>query len=554
MKVNKRRVKKFLRIFTISIVSLLLVSISLFFIFLDSIIESRIKSLIEKKFGSYYTLSFDDIEKDIRITNMTFVVNHPKFVTDTSDFENMERYPVIFFEAKELRIENLNTWDVLLGSDLELESLILSEPQLDFYTTKGVQQKTTSKAQEGRNNALLNQIKVENLAIENGTVNIVDFDSKHLLLSNESTDITIETPVFNLNQMDDIASAFQFEKFNISSSQTRFTPKNSIYSFSLDTLSIQSHLNAMALKRIAISTKESLKEESEKLNSQRELVNIIVSKIDIFNFDFNDLIYNQEIDIQKIVIAESDFDIFKNKTTTAYPHFTKSVLNKMIRKVPFPFSVDTIDMESSHLTFELMNSKAVTPAKINLVDVSGTIFNFNNDLQRQDTLQIECQTRFMNVGDLAFEVKIAVHDSVDNYQEFKGTLGKMNYSEFNPIIQNFINIKIREGTIDHLAFYGTCTKEKSKGYVEFAYSDLKIDVYSLTDKTEEKKNKFLSFISGIAYYNNNPTKLRPMERKYFSFTKKDHQGSVMMWVGGILDGMLKTILKDFVGDQIQKDS
>lgn len=504
--------------------------------------------MIEKKFGDYYTLEYDEIEKDIGLTSMTFVIKNPEFKTDTTDEEGMKKYPILFFDATELRIENMSTWDVIWGSHVNLTDIILDDPQLDIYSRKRIE-KESSKVENRVGKALLSSIESDFFQINNGRVNVYDFVTKSLIMSNDDIEIDLKKPTLDLDHLDDIHKAFQFQDVEINSSQSKFAPLGSIYTFTLDSLQLQSVSNFVDLKHIEVSTQRSLKEESYDQPNQTEVINMDIGKIGIVGLQLDELIYNNKVDIRKIVISQSEIEIFKNLMTNMDDDFHKYVMNENLRKIPIPFDIDSIILKKSDLKFRLMNSKYVEPAQLDISEINGSLAHFNN-INKKDTLQLSFNGQLMNVGQLDFHAAIPIHDAINNYQSFRGTLGPMNFKYFNPIIQHFVNIKVREGEIDQLSFTGECNSTRSKGTVSFAYSDLKIDVYSLKDKSVRKKNKFLSFISGLAFYKNHPTDTRPLTPKTFYFVKQKHQGSVMMWVGGIIDGMMKTTLKEFIRDKV----
>ncbi len=550
MAIKKKKIRKILVISLLSLLGLILTGVILLFVFLEDIIDARIKDLLHKRFDGYYTLEFDGIEKDIGWSEMTFIVKGARFASDTTNEKGVENYPIIFFETRELRIQNVSTWDILWGKKIDLDLIELVEPDFSLYTKKRIK-KEKEKEKKKRQ---LSQIDLEQFSLVNGSLKVYDFVSGRRLLINDSISIRVDDIELELNKMQHFADAFSCSDFFVDSYRSELTPLKGFYEFGLDSLRLYGKDQKFDFKNIDIRTRISLKEISEQKINHSEVIAAFVEEVMVEGVDYEKLFYEDQLIIDKVTVTGAKIDMFKNKLTFMESTFSKKVLNKIFRGIKFPLRVDTIAIQNLDLTFELMASSQKNPAHITLDSVSGYCANFNTIPGEDDTVRVNIDALLFKKGDLHLEVDIAIQDSVKNYQHFKGSLASMPFSALNQTIQNFVNIKIIKGWVDRLDFAGYTNDQQSWGTVAFRYHDLNMDIYSFKDKSEKRKNKFLTGVAKMAIHKTNPLPDGGMRTASFKYKRERWEGSVMLWLGGTLVGVLKTTLKDFVLDILKDQS
>ncbi|MEZ4938987.1 MAG: hypothetical protein R2799_15470 [Crocinitomicaceae bacterium] len=543
---KRKRWRRIILYSFLSLFGLLVAAITLLFIFLEDIVEARIRDLLEKRFGGYYTLEWESIEKDIGWSEMTFVVHEAKLTSDTTDVEGLKHYPIVFFETKELRIKNLSTWDILWGKKVDLDLIELVHPDCILFS-KGKKREQSKKEKKRQ----LSVIELEQFSLVNGKLAIYDFATKERILYNDALSAQVNWIKLDLNKMDNFIDGFQYEDFIVNSWDAELTPLKGFYEFEIDTIRLRSRDKFLQLKNIDIRTSESLKEISKTKINHAEVIKAFVEEINLQGLNTEELIYSDRLRIQTVMVDGARIAIFKNKLTYLEPTFQKKVLNSIFRSVTYPIRADTVKIENLNLIFELLTSEEKEPAYITLDEVKGYLANINTNPSSKDTLKVSVDGVLLEKGDLHLDLDIAIQDSIKNYQKFRGYLQSMPFSALNQTIQNFVNIKIVNGWIDRLDFAGYTNDKKSWGTVAFRYHDLEMDIYSFKDKSEKKKNGFLTGVAKMAIHRTNPLPNGDLRTASFEYIRERWEGSVMLWLGGTLMGVFKTTLKDFVLDIIQ---
>lgn len=544
MAVFTKKRKKILLITLGSILGIIVIGISLLMIFFEDIVTARLEARLQEKFGTYYTLEFEELEKDIGFTTASFRIKNARLITDTTDQEGIKIYPIIFFNAEELRIENISTWDILWGKDLNLDEIVLQQPYFAFHERELQNQEQVTG--EHYSNQILNHINIESIKLLRGKMQYHDFEKKRLVLQNDSVQFEIKKLSLDMNNLVDYQNAVSMEDFSLQAYKTWYKPLELIYDFYMDSLSLSTKEGILEMQNFSVITKEEIQKASMSTVNQAEVINFFLEEVSVTGYDFDRLYQKNELYVRKVEASGIKIDLFKNKLEGYEAGFYKSLFQEDIRAIPFPILVDTILFDDTKFNFDIWNSFLVNPANMFIDGMKGYLANFSTFKEGNDTLYLGMEGKLMNKGFLNWNMKMSIQDSISNYGRFWGHVKNLPFAEINPILGNFINIKVTSGILDRIDFVGRTDSWNAYGSVAFRYRNMDFDIYSLKDLTKKRKDGFLTSLAKTVIHKNNPLPNGDFRTADFQFSRKNHEGSLMLWVGGVLVGAVKTCLKDFV--------
>jgi len=544
------KIKKLILYTFSSLFVLIVLLFTLSYFFLDDIIDARLKKLISKKFGTFYSLEYDSIDKDIRFSEATFVVKNASFSSDTTNTEGMSKFPVVFFNSKELRIEKISTWNIITGASLDLENIHLSEPNLTVYTLKK-DLNSSNDIKNKRGKPILNAVTINHFLLENGSVEFIDYLTKAKTFESNSILVDVNKISLDLTKMNDYKTLLSFDDVSIESSNPSFSPINGVYTYKMGEMRVSSLENNLSFTDIDIETKETLKQASKNVLNHKELVNVQIGSINIEQVDLKKIIFESNIEIGKVDVNDSYIHIFKNNSKRLDADFEKHVFGEVIRSIKTPIKIDTVQLFNVDVDYELKNTIYKEPAKLNFYINDGYIANFNTDVTSTDTLHFFAEGKFMKQGNMWITARILVSDSINEYQQYMGSIKNMPFSVLNPTIKQFFNADIASGYIDEVSFHGIANKNYTSGSVVFKYTDLRIDFFK---KNNHKKRFFLlSEIANASTHKNNPDKKGNLLAAHYKYQRKKWQGSVGLWLGGIINGMFNVAVKELPKEIIETE-
>jgi len=190
--------------------------------------------------------------------------------------------------------------------------------------------------------------------------------------------------------------------------------------------------------------------------------------------------------------------------------------------------------------------------KLELTNLNGEISNINTK-GKSDNLKIELQSNVFKTGKLNMTVTFPYEDPL--VSNFEGTISNIDLKSFNELIVKMFSLKIEEGKLSTLSFKGKSYDNVSKGKLTFQYKDLKGSF--IKERNGERKQALLiSKLMNLVIHSSNPRSGESQpEEVEFAFTKEKHHGQVMLWLGGVIDGTVLTIIgqkkHDFMVNQIE---
>jgi hypothetical protein len=161
---------------------------------------------------------------------------------------------------------------------------------------------------------------------------------------------------------------------------------------------------------------------------------------------------------------------------------------------------------------------------------------------------MDATANIMKTGKLQFHATFPVHTNTHTYQV---TISKMPFTEWNQVISTLANVQITSGSIDRILLSGKATSMATEGNIIFEYRDLQATLFKKKKNGELKKAKLLSYITNSILRLHNPDngETKPIAKEFY-FKREPYQGQIMLWVGGLLDGIEATLLNNYLKEKV----
>jgi hypothetical protein len=163
----------------------------------------------------------------------------------------------------------------------------------------------------------------------------------------------------------------------------------------------------------------------------------------------------------------------------------------VLREMGIAFSVDSVSVFPSFVSYEEFPEKGEAPGKIFFDDLKATIYNLSND-SSHEAVGMHVQSRFMDAGTLKAEFTFPL--TRKKPYTVHGTLTDFAMPSVNSMLVPAGNVKVESGKMEEMKFRFQYNSFRSDGELEVNYSNLK--VLSLK-KDDRKPNKVVSFLIGL---------------------------------------------------------
>ena len=224
---------------------------------------------------------------------------------------------------------------------------------------------------------------------------------------------------------------------------------------------------------------------------QNDYMTVQTGKISLNRIDLDSYIRDSSVRLGVLEIEDPSFTTFRDKRKPFRAGIFKPLPTGLIRKIPFPLSLDTIRIHNGTVIYTELNEKTNTEGSIPITRMTGDIFpirNFNID-DAHDTLRIRINAYIMDSAWLRLRVRESYLDTLNGFQ-LTVRLKPTSLTFLNQALAPLASVKIESAYLDTLNMRAIGHNELSLGEMRMYYRNLKVRL--LKNGKEEK-----GFFAGI---------------------------------------------------------
>jgi len=229
---------------------------------------------------------------------------------------------------------------------------------------------------------------------------------------------------------------------------------------------------------------------------QTDYMTLKTGKISVSTFNIDQYLEDSVFRTGNITIDKPYFTSYRDKTPPFNAGIIKYLPTKLIQKIPFKISVDTIFISNGTALYTELNDKTKGTAVIPVTKMNGDIFPIKNfGLTNTDSLRIRLNGYLLDSGWIRLRIRESYLDSLSG---FLITLRMRPHSilYLNKILVPLSLVKLQSGYLDTLTMRAVGREYLSLGEMRMYYHDLKVQF--LKNGKEDKKKFLQGLITFIA--------------------------------------------------------
>ena len=227
---------------------------------------------------------------------------------------------------------------------------------------------------------------------------------------------------------------------------------------------------------------------------QTDYITLKTGKVSVSKFNLDQYLKDSVFRSGNIAINDAYFTSYRDKRPPFNSGIIKPLPTKLLQKIPFKVSVDTIVIVNGTAVYTELNDKTQEVAEIPVTRMSGDIFPIKNfDITPTDSFRIRLNGYLLD----STWIRLRTRESyIDTLSGFVITLRMRPHSMLylNQILPALSSIKLQSGYLDTLTMRAIGREHISLGEMRMYYHDLKVQF--LKDGKENKK----SFLRGLVTF------------------------------------------------------
>jgi hypothetical protein len=528
--------KKFLKVLSIILASLMLIAIVAAFILPSFLEEPLQKALIEefdKQTEQNYILDFSDL--NIELFSRSISVDSISIRADSTSPH------IQHISSASISLNGIKWLSLLSKSLPDFSSITITEPRVELLerNLSSLFQKD-SEIDSSKTDSTIQGLDTFNLFIINGSGVINQADGRELL---SISDINLDVQAIDINKLLNGSDVLFMENVNANVTNLKWTLHDRFYEFTLTELSFDKANESVSLTDIGFTPILPKYEFSEARGYQLDRINLDIPKIQLTGINIDSL-QSKHLEVQKIQINDAWMEVFRNKQIDRRSgENIKPLLNEIANAIDFSIGLDSILISDATIIYEEHKPPSEKSGSISFDDLDAELTNFRTAQHPEfenTVLDLHVETLFMNTAQLTIDVNYPLYN-VNEHHTVKAQLESLDPKIAGEILENVGFVRIEEGFIESLDAEFELTAESSSGEALILYRDLKVSMLNHNNPEKEGLGqRFKDFVANTFAIkaDNNGDDPRIGE---IDFDREKEKSIFAFWWKSLLSGLKDTI-------------
>jgi hypothetical protein len=518
----------------------LLIIILAIFIFLgrytDRVIDPYVRSLLEVTKPMGHKIEYKKIR--VNLFQSSIIIKDVRMFPDSTLKKDKLRMEI---NVNDIRLTGFSIRQVLFDKTLHIAEFLIENPDviltLPDSAHKAIQEVQQEKLSK-KGSELLSKIHLEKIIFSGGSFQLMRKD----VIVAKSNDINLLAQAISLTKnSNEEPVGFTYGDISLNISNIELNSETGLYDMSLARFSITKSDSTIVLDGFRMIPKYDKKEHSRKLDSQNDRFDVNIGKIKIGGIGFERYIAGEPLEISSITIDNLNADIYRDKNVAFDVNRFPLLYNESFLKIPIPIIIDTVLITHSKIQYGELVAEHSVAGTIKLEDFNLQAYNLTNRVAEdsiENVMQLNVQAMVMGEGPMKIKLTLPLEGNLHNF-ECSGSVGAMQLSPLNDMLEPAINMKFNGGKVNRMTFQFTANDNNSKGWMEFLYQD--IDVV-LMKKDPKKEWGIVSSLANTMVLSNNPASGKNIKIVEIGYERDKNKGIINYVWKTIQSGMVRTIL------------
>jgi hypothetical protein len=441
--------------------------------------------------------------------------------------------------------------DRLEQDSLFLQYILLENPLTEITRFSDLLKKDTSSGQKKSWHQLLKDefslVQTDSIIVRNATAaftRLNDSDTSYLEVGN----LYGTAHNFRIDSMADKDNERLFYSDRIKAQILNYktTIDDGLYELSIPLLTLDSEKESLVADSIKITPLTSRQAFAEQKGYETDQISLRNKRLTVKNLDYVSLLQKGRFEADSLLLDGFYLLVHREKNQPHRKNYRPKMPQELIRQLDMPLMLLGVEVKNGYIGYSEKIKGAREAGYIDLTNVhilSDTISNYPALLEKGLSTNLSLNTRLMGTGQLKAFFEIPLGDSLNRHR-FKGTLDQMYLPDFNPILENTIFIKIRDGYVNQIRFAVEADKYEANGEMEFSYNDLNVALVNRrTGKTGGLVKEIGSLLANVFVVNSNnlETGKQSLRKGKMHYKREENQTTINYWIKTLIDGFKSSI-------------
>ncbi len=476
---------------------------------LEKMVYNRLDSYINNTPNRLYDITYRSLE--ISIHDRAVRVGQIKITPREIAIDSMTKNKLsmlVSFKADSFYFDGLSIFKLLVLNKFKFEEIASRNPLVKIYVNPKA--KITPNKSSVATNILSNKFKsgyINKFKIEDGNFYILNTPLKDSVFFKLNSSFLLVDKISIEPDKKNIVDKISFNHL-LFSSGALYGGLIDKYNIKADSIKFDTNGRELKINNFVLQPKVS-DTSNKTAQFARDVISIQTDTIIFNGVDIHGNDTFKGINTNKVSLTGLNFSLSTDKRIPKNRN-RKPLIGELISSVNIPFNINEVEITNSKMLYNEIVDAETKPLEVFFTNINITTTKITNDKNLQKAnplLKINCTAKFLDEGDLGFNIDVPLTDREDK-MIVRGKLHQMTMQPVNQMLEKPLQVRFVSGRINSINIDFVADTKQAKGKLMFDYSDLKIQVF--TDKERNHKevkerNKWFSnaIINGVIKKDNN---------------------------------------------------
>ena len=336
------------------------------------------------------------------------------------------------------------------------------------------------------------------------------------------------------------APYFNFEDIQTTSGEIQYELNSGFYTIKTSGIDISTSEGSGTVDSLQLIPEYPRYDFYQAVGYQTDRIDLTIEELLLENPDMKKL-KQGEFELEKLSIDGAILDVFRSKALPRPHHNPKKMAHVAFKELKYSITVDTISVNQANISYTEHKPGVPEAGTVTFANLNGTFTDVTNDsaaISQGHNVYLDVTTEVMNEAELRAHFVFPMDKNGSHTAQ--GSLGSMDVEKLNPILEPVAKIRAASGLIHSLEFEMDLGPQTSDGWVQLAYSDLRIEVLDAENVEEGGSQFFKTFLANIWKVKNHNNE-EPLRRGDVSFERVEYKAIFNYWWKSLSSGLKKNI-------------
>lgn len=478
-----------------------------------AVVRRSIVRAVREKSGGLYSLWYKNLDINERrgslhVRKLTITPNMAVF----RELEGDKKHPpvLVSVQVPDIRVSGIRTRKTMLNREIVGGKIVIDHPVIDIILTRGAVRDTTVIYDSAFYRQLLGNlelIRMDTISIVDALVRVRDLGNREnrLLASNVSLQLH-DLLIDSVSGRDRNRLLFS-KDIALRCDTLRLNPGTDKYNNTILHFQFSQRDRAFSIDRMTVTPLLGEPEFAGSFSTQKDRFDVGMQKIRLAGVDINAL-EKGELRADSFIIGRSNYKIYRD---LSYPRADQNRVGRyphqLLMRIPFPLLVRHVLCPAAYVEYKERNPRSEKSGAVQFYEVTASMQHVTNIVEEADSNNISTlnlSARLLNKAPLKAVFSFYLNDKEGRFT-LKGSLGGMQATDLNPLLEPIALVKIETGAIDHMNFTVYGNDYGANASVVILYNNLRISLLKKEKETKViEKRPLASFAANLLVQNDNP--------------------------------------------------